>query len=141
MADSGVAGKPATLYGIGFSNTHVMTAGPASNFLQIIGSTAVEFWPLTEILNGSVDQLYVSGLTTITPNLLLYNLTNFTPGLFPNVLFPINTTDARGGSRSEGNGTTAIVVDNVSALAQASNVYFGIPSLNTAVKLTQAGLQ
>jgi hypothetical protein len=140
-ADSGVAGSPATLYGVGFNSSHVVTAGPASNFLQVVGSIGVEFSPLTEILNGSVDQLYASGLTTVTPNFLEYNLTHFTPGLFPNVLFPISTTSAIGGSRAEGNGTTGIVVDNVSASAQASSVYFAVPSLHTAVKLTQLSLQ
>lgn len=139
-ADSGVGG-PATLYGVGFTNNlHVMTAGPASNFLQVTGSAGVEFSPLTTILNGSVDQLYMSGLTTLTPNFIEYNLTDFA-GLFPNVLFPINGTSSVGGSRGEGHGTTGIVVDNVSPDVQASSVYFGIPSLNTAVKLTQSALQ
>ena len=139
-ADSGVVGSSATLYGVGFNNLHVMTAGPASNFLRVVGSPGVEFSPLTEFLNGSVDQLYASGLTTLTPSFIEYNLSDFA-GLFPNVLFPINSANAVGGSRSEGHGTTGIVVDNVSSDVQASSVYFGIPSLNTAVKLTQSGLQ
>jgi hypothetical protein len=139
-ADSGVAGSLDTLYGVGFISGHVMTAGAASNFLQISGSSASEFSPVAEILNGSVDQLYVSGITSASPNFLEYNVTAFA-GLFPNVLFPIGTTTAVGGSATEGGGTTGIVVDNVSGSAQASSIYFGVPSLNTAVKLTQGGLQ
>jgi hypothetical protein len=139
-ADSGVVGARDTLYGVGFDSSHNMTSGPASNFLEISLSTASEFSPVAEILNGSVDHIYASGLTSSTPNLLEYNVTDFA-GLFPNVLFPFNSTNAAGGSASEGSGTTGIVVDNVSALAQASSIYFGVPSLNTAVKLTQGGLQ
>jgi hypothetical protein len=60
--------------------------------------------------------------------------------LFPDVLFPINTTGPAGGSIHEGNGTSAIVVDNVSASQQASSVYFSIVDAGGAVKLTQSGL-
>ena len=42
------------------------------------------------------------------------------------------------------NGTTGIVVDNVATgvgNAQANSIYFGALGANTAVKLTQGGLQ
>jgi hypothetical protein len=140
-ADSGVVGSPDTLYSVGFSNTHSMTSGAASNFLHLSGSTAAEFSPLTELMNGSTDQLFASGLTSAAPNFLEYNLTDFA-GLFPNVLFPINSSNAAGASRTEGNGTSGVTVDNVSSQAQASSVYFGEQGAgNTnAVKLTQSGL-
>jgi hypothetical protein len=142
-AASGVSGDEATLYGVGFtSSAHVMTAGAAANFLEVVsGGAASEFSPVTEFLNASTDQLFVSGLTAVTPNFLLYNLTDFPTTLFPNVLFPIDGSAADGGSQAEGNGTTGITVDNESGDAQASSVYFGVPSLNTAVKLTQSTLQ
>jgi hypothetical protein len=76
----------------------------------------------------------------VTPNFLEYNLTDFA-GLFPNVLFPINGSNAAGASASEGSGTSAIIVDNSSGVPQASSVYFGVQVSNTAVKLTQSGLQ
>jgi hypothetical protein len=138
-ADSGVAGSPVTLYGVGFNSSHGMTSGAASNFLQINGSTSVEFSPVTEFLNGSTDQLYISGLLNAPPNFIEYNLTDFS-GLFPNVLFPINSSSAVGASTGEGSGTTGMVVDNVSSSAQASSIYFGVLTSNTAVKLTQSGL-
>ena len=73
-----------TLYGVGFNSSHVMTSGAASNFLQIVGSTTGELSPVTEFLNGSTDQLFVSGLLNASPNFIEYNLTDFS-GLFPNV--------------------------------------------------------
>jgi hypothetical protein len=138
-ADSGVAGSPVTLYGVGFNSSHAMTLGAAGNFLQISGSTAVEFSPVTEFMNGSTDQLYVSGLFNAPPNFIEYNLTDFA-NLFPNVLMPINNSSAVGASTGEGSGTTGMVVDNVSSSAQASSIYFGVLGSNTAVKLTQSGL-
>jgi hypothetical protein len=141
-ADSGVAGNPTTLYGVGFDGSHVMTPGAASNSLGISGSTAAEFSPLTEILNGSTDQLFVSALANVR-NVIEYNLTHFSPGLFPNVLFPtvgIPASGLAGASTFEGNGTSGIVVDNVSSSGQASSIYFAVPQLQGAVKLTQSGL-
>ena len=55
--------RPVTLYGVGFNSSHVMTSGTAANFLEISGSpTFVELSPVTEFLNGSTDQIFVSGL-------------------------------------------------------------------------------
>ena len=138
------SGTVDALYGVGFGAGHVMVAGPAANSFSVTGSTPVEFSPLTEFLNGSTDQLYVSGLLDLSPNFILYNLTDF-GNLFPNVLFPINSSNAVGGTTTEGSGTSGIVVDNVSTDAQASSIYFGVfspgPNANSAVKLTQSGLQ
>jgi len=143
-ADSGVAGSPVTLYGVGFNSSHVMNSGGAGNFLQINGSSDVEFSPVTEFLNGSTDQIFVSGLKNAPPNFIEYNLTDFA-NLFPNVLFPIGGSNAAGASTGEGSGTTGIVVDNISSSAQASSIYFGVlgpggVNANSAVKVTQSGL-
>ena len=138
-ADSGIGSSPATLYGVGFNSSHVMTSGAAANFIQITSSLDAEFSPLTHLLNGSTDQLFVSALLAATnpPNTIVYNLTAFT-GLFPNV-FPA-PPGAAGATATEGSGTTGIVVDNVSGQVQASSIYFGALVANTAVKLTQSGL-
>jgi len=138
--DDGFSGRELTLYGVGFNSSHVMTSGAASNFLQIVGSPSCELSPITEFLNGSTDQLYVSGLLNAPPNLAEYNLTDFS-GLFPKVLFPVNSSGPVGASTAEGNGTTGMVVDNISSSAQASSIYFGVLGSNTAVKVTQTGLQ
>ena len=139
-ADDGISGQELTLYGVGFNSSHVMISGAASNFLQIVGSPSCELSPLTEFLNGSTDQLYVSGLLNAPPNLAEYNLTDFA-NLFPNVLFPVDSSGPAGASTGEGNGTTGMVVDNVSASGQASSIYFGVLGpANSAVKVTQSGL-
>jgi hypothetical protein len=142
---SGVSTSEATLYGVGFDSNHVMTSGPASNYIQVTSSSGAEYSPLTQILNGSTDQLYVSARANVFANFLEYNLTDFSPGLFPNVVFPFNPSGATasnsaGASAQEGSGTSGIIVDNVSSAAQASSVYFGVLGSNTAVKLTQSGL-
>jgi hypothetical protein len=141
-ANSGVAGTPVTLYGVGFNSSHVMTSGAAGNFLEL-PSSSVELSPVTEFMNGSTDEVFVSGLLNAPPNIIEYNITNFA-NLFPNVLMPVNGTSAVGASIGEGSGTSGMVVDNVSASTQASSIYFGVPSPgsngNSAVKLTQSGL-
>jgi len=142
------AGTLDTIYGVGFNPGHAMVPGPAANTFTITGSTPVEFSPLTEFLNGSTDQLYVGGLGNLSPNFVEYNLTDF-GSLFPNALFPINSSGPAGASTGEGSGTSGIVVDNVSSAAQASSIYFGVlgpaappnPNANSAVKLTQSTLQ
>ncbi len=142
--DSGVTASQATLYGVGFNSSHVMTSGPAANFIQITSSVNTEFSPVTEFLNGSTDQIFTGALEPSFPNTIVYNLTDFT-GLFPNVFPPIDSSDASGATTGEGNGPSGIVVDNVSTAAQASSIYFGVqgptgPNANSAVKLTQSGL-
>ena len=54
--------------------------------IQIGGSSPVEFSPLTEFLNGSTDQVFVSGLTAASPNFIEYNINDFhqlVPEQFP----------------------------------------------------------
>jgi hypothetical protein len=126
-----------TLYGVGFNSSHTMNSGAPADIFPIPGSTASEFSPVTEILNSPADFVVVSALESAFPNMAVYNVNAFTPSLFPNVFPPTGT---QGATTAEGNGTTGIVVDNVSISAQASSIYFGVPSLNTAVKLTQSGL-
>jgi hypothetical protein len=124
------------LYGVGFSPSHGMISGVPGDILPIAGSTPSEFSPVTEILNLPADFIVVSALESAFPNMAVYNVNDFT-GLFPNIFPPTGT---QGATFAEGNGTTGIVVDNVSASPQASSIYFGVPSSNTAVKLTQSGL-
>ena len=125
-----------TLYGIGFTGT-TMNSGtpPVGTTLVGTGSTPVELSPVTEFNNGATDQLFVSGLTpTVTTNFIEYNINTF-----PTTFLP---SGAAGATKTEGNGTSGIIVDNASSSAQASSVYFGelgAGNLN-AVKLTQSGL-
>ncbi len=125
-----------TLYGITFGTGHVMTSGAATNSFTVPFSTAAEFSPSTEFLNGGTDQLFASAQAALTPNVVGYNINTF-PTAFP----PINGSSALGATATEGAGTSGIIVDNNSADAQASSIYFGVQTSNTAVKLTQSTLQ
>jgi hypothetical protein len=116
-----------TLYGTTFAVGHNMNSGVPANAFTVPGSSPVELSPTTEFLNGVTDQLFVSGLAVLSPNFLENHINTF----------PVGIT----ASATEGSGTTGIVVDNSSGSAQASSVYFGVLTSNTAVKLTQSGLQ
>jgi hypothetical protein len=115
------------LYASSFSAGHALNSGAAANEFSI-GGTAAEFSPLTEFLNGGTDQLFVGGLLNASPNFLEFNINTFPTGF--------------AGTATEGTlGTSGIVIDNSSASGQASSMYFGtLGGTNTAVKLTQAGL-
>jgi hypothetical protein len=127
--DSG--GSLIDLYGIGIGAGHKMTAGTPANQFPIGGSAPVEFSPITEFLNGANDQLFVSGLKNVIPNIIV----------MPINTFPSTVT----ASSTQGTGTSGIIVDNDSSDGQTSSVYFGVlgPGTNTksAVKLTQSGLK
>jgi len=133
------AGTLDTLYGAGFnpSPSHSMMSGTPGNIFAIPFSTPSQFSPVTEILNAPADFIVVSASETAFPKMAVYNVNAYT-GLFPNSFPPAGT---QGADAAEGNGTTGIVVDNVSSSAQASSIYFGVPSLITAVTVTQSTLQ
>jgi hypothetical protein len=119
------------LYGVTFTTGHVMNGGAAANTMAVAGSTSVELSPTTAFLNGT-DRLFVSGRLSGTVNFIQENIN----------AFPATVTT----STQEGTGTSGMVIDNVSGSAQASSIYFGVlgavaPNANSAVKLTQAGLQ
>jgi hypothetical protein len=125
------ASNQVTLYGVTFAAGHAMTAGVAANNFPIVGSVGVELSPVTEFLNGATDQLFVSGLVNASPNFIENNINTFPAAVLA--------------STAEGTGTSGIVVDNNSADAEASSIYFGVlgaaaPNGNSAVKLTQTGL-
>ncbi len=122
------AGNLDTLYGVTFSAGHAMNSGAAANTFTVLGSTSAEFLPSTEFLNG-IDQLFASALVALTPNFVEENI-----NAFPTAFFTTQT---------EGSGTSGIIVDNdanTTTFPQASSVYFGVQTSNTAVKLTQSGL-
>jgi hypothetical protein len=128
-SDSG--GTAVALYGITFDASHNMTSGTPDNVNILVFPTGspYELSPATEFLNGE-DRLFDSALHSGTPNFVSLNIDTF----------PATTENALAQGGADG-GTSGIVVDNVSASAQASSVYFSVLSAHTAVKLTQAGLQ
>ena len=121
--------------------------------VSIPGNPGLGCSPLTELDNGITDRLFFSHASfpgdtcpgsggQASGCMLMYNIS---PGS------PISDTSAR---RAEAGGTSGIVIDNTSALPQASSLYFaneavGQCSIGTglgtasycAVKLTQSALQ
>jgi hypothetical protein len=114
------------VYGVTFDASRNMSTGtPPAGSQLTIGNRVAEYSPLTEFKNGSTDWLFFSvGVTP--PDIGQLN---------------INTFPTAVATASEGNGTSAMVIDNDSASAQASSFYFATLGTNAAVKLTQAGLQ
>jgi hypothetical protein len=125
------------LYGMTFSAARVMSAGaPAHTFTFANGIG--ELSPSTEFFNQAtgVDWLFSSTTGNFTSNLGSWNITPTVPN--PSG-FPTGQSAALAPNEGTG-GTSGFTVDNSSASAQASSVYFSAVSLNTAVKLTQANL-
>jgi hypothetical protein len=123
-----------TLYGIGFGGSLVMTAGTPTN-ADTYAIGAFEISPLTEFLTGATDRFFESALGNFGGNLASFDISSGFPP--PGPPSP---------NATEGSGTSAIIVDNASGLAQANSIYFGSlgaigTNPNSAVKLTQSALQ
>jgi len=140
-----------TLYRIGFNAAGVMNSAPDAARLRL-ARAAAECSPITTIFNtGSIPQkdwLFV-GVSTRCGNIpvfpggcaMSYDITNGIPTVLTAAV-------------AERNGTSGIIIDNVSTAAQASNIYFtnegtapaaqpcgdGLAG-GCAVKLTQSGLK
>ncbi len=125
------------LYGVTFNSSHIMTAGTAAHVFTF-ATGAGELSPSTEFLNSSagVDWLFSSTTGNFNPNLGSWVITPTTGN--PSG-FPAGQSSAVAPNEGTG-GTSGFTVDNSSASAQASSIYFSAVSLNTAVKLTQANL-
>ena len=137
-----------TLFRIGFNAAGIMNSAADPTTLRL-ARAAGQCSPITEFFNtGSIpnkDWLFVAvntrcGNTPVLPGgcVMSYDITNGMP-------------TALTAAVAERNGTSGIIVDNVSPAAQASNIYFtnegtgacgdGIATGGCAVKLTQSGLQ
>jgi len=137
-------GTGTRLFAVGFNGARNMNAGapPAANSIQI-RAAADECSPLTELLNTGtgIDWLFLTRIGAA--NVRSYNISNVSGGAgFPGGFTYTHQT-------GEAGGTSAIVVDNVSAAAQASSIYFSRLGSSAcgaggtgrcAVKLTQGAL-
>ena len=129
------------LYRVGFDATRTMLGAVDMASVSLSANNGEQCSPITELNNG-VDRIFLGLLTSAQVEYFDVS-TNSTPTL--------------GGTGNvapvpEAGGTSAIIIDNVSAANQASSIYFS--TLNTsnrcavaginmvcAVKLTQGGLQ
>ncbi|MCU1242984.1 MAG: hypothetical protein JWO71_3710 [Candidatus Acidoferrum typicum] len=135
-----------TLYRIGFNAAGVMNSAPGAATFRL-GRAAGQCSPITQLLNtGSGKQwLFVSVSTRCGGTALIGG----------GCIMSFDTTSgmpaAATASVLQRNGTSGIIIDNVSTVAQASSIYFtnegtgpcgdGIATGGCATKLTQAGLQ
>jgi hypothetical protein len=132
LCGTGAADITPWQYAFGFTGT-TMNATPVSSS-QLLNSTAASCTGWTEFFNPNIG----AGGT----DFFFFGLTAECTG--PGTSGCVKARDANG-SLSSANitgGPSGIVVDNFSAAAQASSIYFtGATTPNTAYKLTQNGLQ
>jgi hypothetical protein len=126
------------LYRIGFTGTPpLMNTTANATSVALSANNGESCSPLTEFRNG-VDRIFLGLLTSAQVEFFDISTT---------------TTPTRGGTGNvapvpEAGGTSGIIVDNVSPIAQASSIYFTTQANSAncggtrcAVKLTQGGLQ
>ena len=137
-----------TLWRVTFNGTGTMSATNDGNSFQLVrtgfAGTADDCSPLTEVFNTSQgkDYLFVDvrnhGFNTGTPNCA--NAACLMSFVLPTSGFPTaaNATATTGlGTR----GISGIIVDNVSGVTGASQIYFGNLQGSTVVQASQAALQ
>ena len=140
-----------TLYRIGFNATGVMNSVPGAATLNLSRLFPAQCSPVTQFFNPHPSPgrqwLFVSVSTrcgATVPSvigggcIMVFDTTNGMPA-------------AATARVAELNGTSGIIIDNVSTVAQASSIYFtdqgtgacgdGIATGGCAVKLTQSGLK
>jgi hypothetical protein len=138
-----------TLYRIGFNAAGVMNSAPDVTTLPLARTVngAGQCSPVTQFLNTSSGKqwLFVSVSTRCGASALIGG----------GCIMSFDTTSGMPAAATafvrQRNGTSGIIVDNVSAGAQASSIYFtnegtspcgdGIATGGCAVKLTQSGLK
>jgi hypothetical protein len=133
------------LYASSFGAGGTMNAGAPADSLNLGPGLGYEWAPMTEFFNATtaIDWLFIAALQSGQTNVAEANITGGFPGGFGS--FTLAT---------EGVGTSGMIVDNNSASAQASSIYFNALQENAAcnnntngggtdgcaVKLTQSGL-
>jgi hypothetical protein len=127
------------------------TSTPSANLIASPANTVQhdDCTPVTEIYNGTTDRVFVATGLSVSSSIVAMIQGRGAGGAFlttditnsGNITF-IAEPAAQG-------GTSAIIVDNISAQAQASSIYFATLATSNncgtgtfcAVKVTQAGLQ
>jgi hypothetical protein len=123
------------LYWIGFTAYPTMNSA-ATNSVYQLDQPNVPCIPLTEFYNPNLKlggvagdhDLLMTGLVSNTWGYLAtFDISSGSPTLLDDVSYP--------------GGISGIIVDNDSLDGQASSMYFGTLTANTAIKLTQLNLQ
>lgn len=139
------------LWRVTFNASGTMSSTNDGNSFQLVVSgnrgTAVDCTPLTEVFNSSqnTDNLFLGvtdhGFIAGTPDcgnttcIMSFVLPQAAPFTFPTTANATLTTNL-------GNvGISAMIIDNVSGLAGASQIYFGNPQNETCVQASQSALK
>ena len=134
-----------TLYRVTFNSSGVMSGANDGNSFQLVlsGNTGptVDCTPLTETLNGSTDYLFLGvfnhGFMSGSPNcsnqtcLMSFVITSSFPA----------AANAATNTNLGSLGMSGIIIDNVSGVAGASQIYFGSLQTNVGVQASQSALQ
>ena len=136
-----------TLYRVGFNSSGTMNTTNDGNSFELVtatgggAGTGEDCTPLTEVFNGTTDYVFLGvknhGFTTGTTNcggtacIMGFDITSG----FPTTAHATFTTNL--GT----DGTSGIVIDNVSTTKGASQIYFGNLENGDATQASQGGLQ
>src|SRR6266446_6690662 len=140
---AGASNGVASLFSVGFTG-NVMNSTFSGPLTLSTSSTTSAPTPLTEIFNPSFSSAQDRLFLGIDANCVSGSSDGCIESFdishgFPSQILNSHTLSTAGTSQS----VSGIVIDNVSALAQASSIYFeATPNAsNSAIKLTQASLQ
>ena len=140
-----------TLWRVTFNSNGTMSDSNDGNSFQLVASgntgTSVDCTPLTEVFNTSQNKDYLfvgvknNGFIAGPPSCLNQTcVMSFVLPTSPPFTFPAaaNTTLT---TNLGPNGTSAMIIDNVSDVAGASQLYFGDLQNSTVVQVSQSALQ
>ncbi len=122
-----------TLYAVGFNGSYNLSTSASPSPLIYPTLPAYELSPSTEFVSGGVDRLFDCQIQIPASydSFQAFNITGAFPAGGYYATLSVGTPNA---------GTSGIVVDNASGLAQAASVYYSVLSQNLAAKVTQSGL-
>ena len=106
----------------------------ASNALAISATVNLECSPISELVNGATDRIFFGYGSAATGAITSDNVSNAGSAALPALAAPVTQPSAFG-------GTSGIVVDNVSASAQASSIYYSQLATSTATLAVSAGVR
>jgi hypothetical protein len=131
----GDAGGQPELYRIPISLNAMQTPVGITTTLATADTTCS---PVTEFLNGSTDQAFVSVEADGRPAACAANRAGCIMSF--NITTALTATATPSASASETGGTSGIVIDNSSSASGASQVYFSTLGSASAVQAAQSGL-
>jgi hypothetical protein len=136
-----------TLWRVTFNSSGTMSSTNDGNSFQLVATgntgTAYDCTPLTEFFNSSQGKDYLflgvksGGFGTGTPNC---SYTTCVMSFVITSSFP-TAANATTNTNLNGSGMSGIIIDNVSSLPGASQIYFGNIGAGTGVQASQTALQ